>query len=348
MSRAISSTSPSSAPPVARSPKRPALPQGTAPPAAVTVVERGAENPPATIANDTVLISREEIERLAAAISAEIDRHRFARDQRCPARRRGIPAAALDRRAPRSLAPPATRIRPSPGLSRTSARACEIRTGPVSPLKTDIVAATIIAAFRDLFASWVHHPLFGAMVNTAAAQGFSLHAMALFGAAKSLASAGNRVGFVPTLGPRPRIVSFQVVYGAAGANVGRRQPFRPVRVAGRTAGNASDGPRRGDRGNGIGARQHQSPAARDCWCCRRRQPRRRRTSVARRHQSRGRFAWQAQSRPGGGGGDLSQGRTTGRPREVRFGHAFYPIPNRNHSVGRSVRVGSRADHDGVG
>ena len=77
-----------------------------------------------------------------------------------------------------------------------------------------MVAVTVIAAFRDLFASWVHHPLFGAMIGTAAAQGFSLHAMAMFGAAKSLASAGNRVGFVPTAGARPRIVSFQLVLGA--------------------------------------------------------------------------------------------------------------------------------------
>ena len=48
----------------------------------------------------------------------------------------------------------------------------------------DMVAVTVIAAFRDLFASWVHHPLFGAMVGTVAVQGFSLHALAMFGAGK--------------------------------------------------------------------------------------------------------------------------------------------------------------------
>ena len=78
----------------------------------------------------------------------------------------------------------------------------------------DLVAMTVIAAFRDLFASWVHHPLFGAMIGTAAVQGFSLHAMAMFGAAKSLASAGNRVGFVATEGALPKIVSLQLIMGA--------------------------------------------------------------------------------------------------------------------------------------
>jgi hypothetical protein len=38
---------------------------------------------------------------------------------------------------------------------------------------------------------------------------------------------------------------------------------------------------------------------------------------------------------------------TGKPREVRFGYSFYPIPNRNHAIGQSVRIGSRADHTGV-
>ena len=44
----------------------PGLPEGAMPPPAVTLVERGAENPPSTVAGGTVLISREEMERLAA------------------------------------------------------------------------------------------------------------------------------------------------------------------------------------------------------------------------------------------------------------------------------------------
>jgi hypothetical protein len=38
---------------------------------------------------------------------------------------------------------------------------------------------------------------------------------------------------------------------------------------------------------------------------------------------------------------------TGKPREVRFGYTFFPVPNRNHSVGQAVRIGSRADYSGI-
>jgi hypothetical protein len=37
---------------------------------------------------------------------------------------------------------------------------------------------------------------------------------------------------------------------------------------------------------------------------------------------------------------------TGRHREVRFGYSFYPVPNRSHSIGQSVRIGSRPDYSG--
>ena len=44
----------------------PGLSLGAPPPPAVTLVERGAEQPPAAVAAGTVLIGREEMERLAA------------------------------------------------------------------------------------------------------------------------------------------------------------------------------------------------------------------------------------------------------------------------------------------
>ena len=37
---------------------------------------------------------------------------------------------------------------------------------------------------------------------------------------------------------------------------------------------------------------------------------------------------------------------TGKPREVRFGYTFFPVANRDHSVGQAVRIGSRADYSG--
>jgi hypothetical protein len=39
---------------------------------------------------------------------------------------------------------------------------------------------------------------------------------------------------------------------------------------------------------------------------------------------------------------------TGQRREVRFGYSFYPIANRSHSIGQSVRIGSREDYKGLG
>ena len=44
----------------------PGLAEGTPPPPSVTLVERGAENPPSAISLGTVLIGREEMDRLAA------------------------------------------------------------------------------------------------------------------------------------------------------------------------------------------------------------------------------------------------------------------------------------------
>jgi hypothetical protein len=56
----------------------PGLPLGATPPVAVTLVERGTEHPPATIASDTILIGREEMQRLASLFqprSTDTDRH---------------------------------------------------------------------------------------------------------------------------------------------------------------------------------------------------------------------------------------------------------------------------------
>jgi hypothetical protein len=40
-------------------------------------------------------------------------------------------------------------------------------------------------------------------------------------------------------------------------------------------------------------------------------------------------------------------RMTNKRREVRFGYSFYPVANRNHSLGQSVRIGARADFLGI-
>lgn len=59
----------------------------------------------------------------------------------------------------------------------------------------DAVAAIQLAAFHEFHAVWSGHPLFDAMAASAASSAFSLHALAVFAAAQSLAAAGNRVRF---------------------------------------------------------------------------------------------------------------------------------------------------------
>jgi hypothetical protein len=212
---------------------------------------------------------------------------------------------------------------------------------------SDLVAVTVIAAFRDLFASWAHHPLFGAMIGTAAAQGYSLHAMAMFGAAKSLASAGNRVGFVHSEGPRPRIMSFQLALGtqdqmlvavnrfdryewpdAAEAtpqsvraavieamasvqgNINRLRPGMLVLSAGAVEGTLEQLFVDSIVGAVVShGKRHRGLAA---------------VSVI-----------------------FPKVGLTGKHREVRFGYSFYPVANRHHSIGQSVRIGSRADYSGI-
>lgn len=325
----------------------PGLPLGATPPSAVTVVEREAENPPASITGDTVLISREEVERLAALYhprSTDSDPHVISNalldDVEFQQRRwtdeplDRSPDNYRDHALAWAVAHFRARLRDPDWTSFADER--------------DIVAVTIIAAFRDLFASWVHHPLFGAMVNTAAAQGFSLHAMAMFGVAKSLASAGNRVGFVATAGPRPRIVSFQLVLG----------PQEQMSVAvNRFDGFAwPDGP--------LGTPQAVRAAVIEAMASvqgsiNRLRPGMLVLSGGASHAGLDQLLLEGITAAIGSHGKRYRGLAavaaifpkvglTGQHREVRFGHAFYPVPNRNHSVGQSVRIGSRADHTGVG
>lgn len=64
-----------------------------------------------------------------------------------------------------------------------------------TPTPEDTTAVAQLAAFRHFLACWSRHPLFERFVAGAAADGFSLHDLAVFGAAKCLSDAGNRVVF---------------------------------------------------------------------------------------------------------------------------------------------------------
>jgi len=192
----------------------PGVAQGAAPPRAVVLVERGAEGAPATVAAGVALISREEMQRLESLYqprSTDSDPHVLSEalvdaveaeyTQRTGERLTTAPVGYKDHALAWAIAHFRARLRDKEWTSFAD--------------DPDLVAMTVLAAFRDLFASWAHHPLFDAMFGTVSAQGFSLHAMAMFGTAKSLASAGNRVGFVATEAASPKIVSLQLVLGAA-------------------------------------------------------------------------------------------------------------------------------------
>jgi hypothetical protein len=323
------------------------LPDGAQPPPNVILVERGVENSPRPMTSDTVLISQEEMERLVA----------FYQPRATGADPHVISDELLDDVEIQQRNWTNEPLDPSPTGYKSNALAWAVahfRERLRDPEWTsfadssDSTAVAVIAGFRDLFASWGHHPLFGAMIATAAAQGYSLHAMAMFGAAKSLTSAGNQIAFVPTSGPGSRIASFQLLLGP--------QEQMTVVV------NRFD---RFEWPDGVEATpQAIRAAAIEAMASVQGSINRLRPGML--VLSPGAVEGKADQlfidnvfAAIGSHGKRYRGLAavaviapkvlpTGRHREVRFGYSFYPIPNRNHAIGQSVRIGSRADHMGVG
>ena len=324
----------------------PGLPAETVPPPAVTLIERGAENPPAAITSDTVLISREEMDRLAAFYqprSTTTDPH-------------VISEALLDDVEFQQRRWTGEPLEASPGGYKRHALAwalAHFRAQLRDPDWTsfsednDLVAVTVIAAFRDLIASWAHHPLFGAMIGSAAAQGYSLHAMAMFGAAKSMASAGNRVAFVPAPGARPRIASFQLIVGTQdqmSVAVNRFDRFEWPDGAEATPQTV--------RASVVEAMASVQGAIN------RLRPGMLVLSPGAVEGTLEQLFVDSIVAAVGSHGKRHRGlaavsvifpkiQMTGKHREVRFGYSFYPVANRNHSAGQSVRIGSREDFTGI-
>lgn len=325
----------------------PGLPEGAQPPANVVLVERGAQHPPRTVANETALISREEMERLVA----------FHQPRATGADPHVVSDALLDeieiqqQNWTNEPLPPAPHSYQQQPLAWAVAHFRQRLRDPEWTSfadSADSTAAAVIAAFRDLFASWGHHPLFGAMIASAASQGYSLHAMAMFGAAKSLISAGNQVVFVPTAGARPRIASFQLLMGPQeqmSVVVNRFDRFEWPDGAEATP---------------LSIRAAATEAMASVQ-----------GSINRLHPgmlvlSPGAVEGKADQlfidnifAAIGSHGKRYRGLAavaviapkilpTGRHREVRFGYSFYPIPNRHNTFGRSVHIGSRAEHAGIG
>ncbi|HEY0182704.1 MAG TPA: hypothetical protein VGC09_07835 [Rhodopila sp.] len=75
-------------------------------------------------------------------------------------------------------------------------------------------AVTHVAGFAHFVATWSRHPLFPVMMATVGERGCSLHGLALFAAAHSLAMAGNRIGFQEPPGYPARLETFDLATGA--------------------------------------------------------------------------------------------------------------------------------------
>jgi hypothetical protein len=72
-------------------------------------------------------------------------------------------------------------------------------------------AVTHVTGFVHFVSTWSHHPLFPAMVETAGAQGFSLHGLAQFAAAHCMTMMGNRISFTDSPEYPGRIDGFSLV-----------------------------------------------------------------------------------------------------------------------------------------
>jgi hypothetical protein len=196
------------------------------PPEQVVPVDRDAAAPPAgsTIEAHQAYAGREELDRAMAlfrprgpesnrvtisdafldGIVADYDRLT-----------NGALAGHLATVAVAEAAKPLTGYRPYPLSWAIRTLRAGIRDPDWSPIATSpaSVATTLVGAFRYFLDSWSQHPLFPAMVATAADTGFSLHGMALFATAKCLADSGNRVGFLPPRDGSGRLRQFALAMG---------------------------------------------------------------------------------------------------------------------------------------
>jgi hypothetical protein len=75
-------------------------------------------------------------------------------------------------------------------------------------------AVTHVTGFLHFITAWSRHPLFRAMVATAGDRGFSLHGLALFAGAHTLALMGNRIAFREPTGYPGRLEHFDLATGA--------------------------------------------------------------------------------------------------------------------------------------
>jgi hypothetical protein len=218
----------------------PGLPDGVAPPANARLASRDKMPVPTsmTLTDDFVLGDREQLEQqdalsrpapvpaapmvvseaTLAALAADYDRMtggRMTGDQMTGGHMTGGRLAA-DREAMRpDRVDLATSLPPLPLAWAFEQLAPNLdRPGWwCLAQEPDAVAALQLGAFQQFSAVWSRHPMFGAMVASVVAGGFSTHAMAVFAAAQSLAASGNRVRFTEPAPGQTMIDSFHLETG---------------------------------------------------------------------------------------------------------------------------------------
>ncbi|HET6606627.1 MAG TPA: hypothetical protein VFG62_08165 [Rhodopila sp.] len=178
----------------------PALPAGTMPPTPVVVADAASESSSfaTAVASSAALIGRAEMDRITGlyrprtptnnvyAISGAFLDETASIFERLTGG--GLPAVSTDFAEGLAQHALAWSIQHLRERLRSDAWAC--LEDPASS-----VASVTVTGFRHFEATWSHHPLFPAMVATAADRGFSAHGLALFAAAHGLLQQNNRVGF---------------------------------------------------------------------------------------------------------------------------------------------------------
>jgi hypothetical protein len=190
----------------------PRLPAGTIPPTPVVIAEAGSD--PAgfatALASGAALIGRTEMDRITGlyrprtpesnvyAISGAFLEETAATFERLTGGALPeVDAGFAEGLAQHALAWSILHLR-----ERLRADAWACLESPASS-----VATVTVTGFRHFVATWSHHPLFPAMVATAADRGFSSHGLALFAAAHGLLQQNNRVGF-PTPSETPGRINY--------------------------------------------------------------------------------------------------------------------------------------------
>ena len=204
------------------------------------------------------------------------------------------------------------------------------------------VAGSHLGSFRHFIACWSRHPQFPAMTASAAAEGFSLHALAVFAAAKCLVDSGNRVAFA---WPRNevRLHGFSLgPPGAAGLTTtvqrmgqfewpnGRGSEPAAIRAAVQEALSAAQGQVNVRRPGIVVVSPGAAPANFD-------QPVVDAINAALRAQGR------RHRGVTGVAAVLPKVFRTQRPNAAGFGWSFYPIANPHTAPGTVARIGRRHD-----